>query len=97
MFVVAFGDPDEQMSQTDRQTYIHTSIYTHTYTHTHTHTHTNKHVLMVAVDNPDELETICLFVCLFRSSVVQAICLYWYPRAGMNSQLSYIPTEARSI
>jgi len=38
-----------------------------------------------------------LFVGLFRSSTVQAIHLYWYPRAGMDSPLSHIPTEARSI
>jgi len=36
-----------------------------------------------------------LFVCLFRSSTIQAIRLYWHPRVGMNSPLSYIPMEAR--
>jgi len=38
-----------------------------------------------------------LFVYFFLSSAVQAIRLYWYPRAGMDSPLSHIPTEARSI
>ena len=36
-----------------------------------------------------------LFVCLFCSSTIQAIRLYWYPRAGMTSPPLLYPNRSQ--